>query len=462
MMITNKLQKTKLNNKGMSLVEVIIAITILSIVIIPTLRAMTTAMTYNGKARKRQEANISAESIMEAFKGFDIESLQQMFGAPLATGVASNGNGKVTYTDGTDKEFYDLAAGGTYSWSEDANKVQTFKIEGLTTNTGKVYDINVTATPVVERKIIAVKNLNKSKDVVYKINPVNNESDLKRAALADMEANHKYEFISHMNSLAPNAVDVNGVSIATAVSTGIDESVIPLDSVVIDGRTISVDIKEDSGKDIVSLFTKYTYHIEDFAYYVPPESNVYNPDAFVGVCKTTSFTMANVDSGNPYGLEVSGEVLSTYEFDGNSLERFMLYYFPYYGAKDVIEITDNKTNPIEGYIIKQRSKLLSDTRCKNYESHYLVSAKCSGLGSMDLYHNLKQNIADKSNLVATPSITGFTNENNLLKVDTSSFDVEIPSVMQQDIALEYDLTMQVVESDTGIVVTTLNSSMIEK
>ena len=69
----------KLNNRGMSLVEVIISITILSIVVVPTLQALTSAMTYNARARRRQELTLSGERIMESVYGYDIEDVKLMF-----------------------------------------------------------------------------------------------------------------------------------------------------------------------------------------------------------------------------------------------------------------------------------------------------------------------------------------------------------------------------------------------
>lgn len=69
----------KLNNKGMSLVEVIVAITILGLVAVPVLHSLTTAMVYNAKARNRQEMTLTAESIMETFKGYDLDELKVRF-----------------------------------------------------------------------------------------------------------------------------------------------------------------------------------------------------------------------------------------------------------------------------------------------------------------------------------------------------------------------------------------------
>ena len=66
----------RLNNSGMSLVEVIVAMTIFAVVTVPVLHALTTSAVYNQKARRRQNVTALAESVMENFKGYSIDSLE--------------------------------------------------------------------------------------------------------------------------------------------------------------------------------------------------------------------------------------------------------------------------------------------------------------------------------------------------------------------------------------------------
>ena len=61
----------KINNKGFSLVEVIISIAILAIISIPLLNYFTDSMKHNALAKTRQEATLEAQSIMEQLKAED-------------------------------------------------------------------------------------------------------------------------------------------------------------------------------------------------------------------------------------------------------------------------------------------------------------------------------------------------------------------------------------------------------
>ena len=61
----NKHQK---NNKGFSLIELLVAITILAVVMIPMLHSFITSARANAKARKVMEATTAAQNLMEEMK----------------------------------------------------------------------------------------------------------------------------------------------------------------------------------------------------------------------------------------------------------------------------------------------------------------------------------------------------------------------------------------------------------
>lgn len=63
------------NNSGFSLVEVIIAVAILSVIVAPLLKSFSTAAKANFRAQGLQDATSLAESVMEEVKGNSIEEL---------------------------------------------------------------------------------------------------------------------------------------------------------------------------------------------------------------------------------------------------------------------------------------------------------------------------------------------------------------------------------------------------
>lgn len=60
------------NNDGFTLVELLVAIAILTLVILPTLEVFVTATRTNSKARTELQATITANSVLESAKAFSI------------------------------------------------------------------------------------------------------------------------------------------------------------------------------------------------------------------------------------------------------------------------------------------------------------------------------------------------------------------------------------------------------
>lgn len=76
-------KKPKLNkNAGFSLVELLIAITILAIIVIPLLNVFLTSNRLNIKSRQTLRATTMAQDIMEGLKAYDIAELKEQFNNP--------------------------------------------------------------------------------------------------------------------------------------------------------------------------------------------------------------------------------------------------------------------------------------------------------------------------------------------------------------------------------------------
>ena len=71
--------RTKLNNQGMSLVEVLVAMIIISIAGVAFLQSFTYATKYNILSREKQHAMGLAQSIMEDFKAYSLEDMDGKF-----------------------------------------------------------------------------------------------------------------------------------------------------------------------------------------------------------------------------------------------------------------------------------------------------------------------------------------------------------------------------------------------
>lgn len=75
--------KTQLNkNAGFSLVELLIAITILAIIVIPLLNSFLSSHKLNVKSRQTLRATTMAQDIMEGLKAYNLEELKEQFNNP--------------------------------------------------------------------------------------------------------------------------------------------------------------------------------------------------------------------------------------------------------------------------------------------------------------------------------------------------------------------------------------------
>lgn len=108
----------KLNNKGFSLVEILVTIAIIGIVIVPILSSFTLAARINANAGKLQNATLLAQSISEEFKAMTLESLEKTYGAAtVETDADGNATGRLVFSnigfeDG--KNYFKGAGGETF------------------------------------------------------------------------------------------------------------------------------------------------------------------------------------------------------------------------------------------------------------------------------------------------------------------------------------------------------------
>lgn len=94
------------SNKGFTLVELLVAIAVLALVVVPTLSVFVAATKSNSKARTELQATITANSVLESAKAFTIYSIDQQC--------------NTVYTDANASQFTLLAGTTTESFVSSA------------------------------------------------------------------------------------------------------------------------------------------------------------------------------------------------------------------------------------------------------------------------------------------------------------------------------------------------------
>lgn len=85
--------KKQLNNKGMSLVELLIAITILAIITVPLLHAFVSSARINRRAKQTQKLTTMGQDIMEGLKAYTVEDLAYEFDYPTVSSCSAHPSG---------------------------------------------------------------------------------------------------------------------------------------------------------------------------------------------------------------------------------------------------------------------------------------------------------------------------------------------------------------------------------
>lgn len=140
-------KKRQLNNEGFSLVELLIAIVILSIIVVPLLHSFVTSARTNAKSRSTMHATAIAEDVMEMFEAHTLEEMSDIYTSDTPSGftntaVKDDTTGIWTYTlrdDSTTSGTYDVVVKVDPTAYSAVNSVDRVDISNLAGNLNAVY-----------------------------------------------------------------------------------------------------------------------------------------------------------------------------------------------------------------------------------------------------------------------------------------------------------------------------------
>lgn len=425
----------------MTLIEVIIAITILSLVAVPVLHAMTSAMYYNAKARKRQNVTLSAESLMETFKGYELTQLQDIFARAGAGDTAAKTELGATDADG-------------FVYPSDLSATElVFGIQGMKADDGKtVCDIEVKASKQTVKEVLEIENIQPARDSIFRTNH-GNEVEAWECARDDFQANYLVTFLQELNALDDREWELT--------QSDVDMSCLKLYQ-----RELTFAITGSGSDDVVTAYMEYTYYIKEHIYYEKIEEETEEatepstegeesepeteevtleerrltyPENVADYFKIRIPLTEYPTAANPGEHKIYSNPIKAGE---HSLQRLLIYYYPAYQMEhgDTIRIKNPDALDLECHLIKQKVPGLSYAQLQTKEINYKPAVKCEGAGEVKLYHNLNSNLADRSNIPGGAS--GITTFSDVQPYIGNSF--------KKQKALVYKLEMTVSESGTEI------------
>lgn len=434
-------QQKKENNAGMTLIEVIISITILSLVAVPVLHAMTSSMYYNAKARKRQNVTLSAESLMETFKGYELADLQDIFVRAEAGDTSAKMELGVTDADG-------------FIYPSDLSASElVFGIQGMKADDGKtVCDIEVKASKQTVKEILEIENIQPTRDAIFRTSHGSDSSAWDKAQ-DDFQANYLVAFLQQLNALDDREWELT--------QSDIDMSCLKLYQ-----RELVFAIAGSGSDDTVTAYKEYSYYIKEHIYYerieeeteeatepsteeegseTETEEIVLEERRFTYPENVADYFKIRIPLTEYPTAASAGEykVYSNPIKDGeHPLQRLLIYYYPAYQMEhgDTIRIKNPDALDLECHLIKQKVSGLSYAQLQTKEINYKPTVKCEGAGDVVLYHNLSSNLADRSNIPGGAS--GITTFSDVQPYVGNSF--------KKQKVLAYKLEMKILESGTEI------------
>ncbi len=378
-MSRNKMKhKVLKNNKGMTLVEVLVAMMILTVVSLVLLRAFVSATKYNKIAKEKQREITLAQSIMESFKAYDMEEIVKQFHGVDVFRIYSGAHGTVGEVGGNSydasKDEFVRNDGGADPANADKYE---FKIESVDYD-GGLYDVQITLEPdksvnsLVE--IAEAPEFNKFNDAFYS----GETAAQANAQILDKAKNYLVTNEAFDTSDSGNP-DLDNFSDMSSYINVIS-------------RDLYVTMDYSGSAQVVNVKSVYDFEINGISF---------------SCTDGTSVTDGIYDSSL-----IDDVVFETKIYDNSitgagtaSLNNVYINYCPYYASPtvDSLHISNNLGGTKDVYLIKL-SQGFSGTLLNTYESSYRPSVSVT---NCELYTNVYTHLVTGNQIAGTMPLSSF-------------------------------------------------------
>lgn len=349
----------KSNNTGMSLVEVIVAIAILSIAILPVLHTFVSSAMYNARARSRQQTTAAAQTVLENFKAYSVKEICKQFVHIEGKTFSVNGTTTTAIVDPATNRI--IPAPDPALDPDPIPGEIDFRIYGMAYQNER-YDVQVSLR---SHNSLAAD----METLIYE----NRTSENAAAYVGDqsMDANALSQIAEEVAVVWSNEESAAAPSASPAPAVTHSGSEVDTSKIKITGREILFNIKKTPGNDyIIEVNCEYQYQVDDYQYGVS-ETGV--PKTFSIPSTSYSFDM---DSGSAESyLEIFNQSVDP-TIDHLNLT---VYYYPAYSrgtgsavkiANDKITVQNNTDKEVYCYLYKQKNLSVSDSRVSFSELGY--------------------------------------------------------------------------------------------
>ncbi len=413
----------KKNNKGLTLVELLVTVTILAIIVLPLLRGFVISAHTNAKAKEKLRTTEIAQNIMEGLKSNSLEDISRQFNYP---GTA-NKDFKVFTNVVSTSETSEFLNKETDSTKKPNYEKAKFPSEGgipdYVTNPDDLINFGYTSSYVCATSRTPAKFVGQSSHHYY----------FGVSNIASDAGNYYYDALI---SITPSTVDSG-----TAIEIGSDKKSINEFSLISANKI-------NNGRDAISVVTKNNQEVmtaiknkqptlneSDISRCISIDIRQYNDGSKDYQMVTVSYEYSW--NGGVYPSNATEESELTDVIFENSLkpeavlESIYLFYEPWYSSKaghvtDKIQIVNHNDIDVNVIIAKQET---DDTDLLAKENGYKVNVDVietvllSDHGTNTaIYTNLNKNIKDQTEVTggqANWSVNGVVTTEILTGVGTS-------------------------------------------
>ena len=410
-MLKRNKQKKKLNNKGMTLVELIITITVLALVSGFILSAFVSAMRTSARSRDIHRATTVAQNIMEGLNLKNAEDLAYQFNYPVVSNATLNIDNFKVYPSMMFEHGTQASVGELFEWTDPASGDVSVELVGTNISPSDYKaltdDYDKAATP--SAYMADITDITDSKDIsydfikdpsgkyIYYMRNIMNDGRYYNARIKVDASNYKSTGFSGISANSDALVSVPNMNsdfdAVEVMSNTLDSTAMTMMEDYNPGETVTdnnlyriIQVTIDSA--LTPSGTDYRTIVKvDYYYYIrKADGSLTTPMQVI----TTNTAFDNI------GEEKSKKLRNVY-----------LYYYPLYGSttascKDYITIKNDDNMDIELYLIKQEKQEFDGMymELENKENSYGMTFNvvettynADGKSHITLHSNLGSNLA---------------------------------------------------------------------